>query len=53
MNGVAEAMVGNVTAVDDPSGEFRLGRGDTAWWQGNLADVRAYDRVLVGQDFTG
>ncbi|MFI7574279.1 LamG domain-containing protein [Micromonospora sp. NPDC049497] len=53
VDGVAEATVGNVTAVDDPSGEVRLGRGDTTWWHGNLANVRAYDRVLVGKDFTG
>ncbi len=53
VNGVAEVTVSNVTAVDDPSGEVRLGRGDSAWWQGNLADVQIYDRVLVGQDFTG
>jgi hypothetical protein len=53
VDGAAEATVRNVTTVNDPSGEFRLGRGDTAWWLGNLADVRAYDRVLVGQDFTG
>ncbi|MFI7609582.1 LamG domain-containing protein [Micromonospora sp. NPDC049366] len=53
VDGVAEATLGNVTAVNDPSGEFRLGRGDNAWWQGNLADVRVYDRVLVGQDLTG
>ncbi|MBM0227038.1 MULTISPECIES: LamG domain-containing protein [Micromonospora] len=53
VDGVAEATVSNVTAVNDPSGEFRLGRGDTSWWRGNLADVRVYDRVLVGQDFTG
>jgi hypothetical protein len=53
VDGVAEATAGNVAAANDPSGQFRLGRGDTAWWQGNLADVRAYDRVLVSQDFTG
>ena len=53
VDGVAEATAHKVTAVDDPSGEFRLGRGDTAWWKGNLARVRVYDRPLVGQDFTG
>ncbi|MEO3777725.1 LamG domain-containing protein [Micromonospora sp. B11E3] len=53
VNGVAEATVGNVTAVDDPTGQVRLGRGDTTWWQGNLADARVYDRALVDQDFTG
>ncbi len=53
VDGVAEATVSSVTAVDDPAGEFRLGRGDTGWWQGNVALVRVYDRPLVVQDFTG
>lgn len=53
VDGVAEATVHRVAAVDDPSGEFRLGRGDAAWWQGNLAQARVYNRPLVGQDFTG
>ncbi|WP_328343961.1 LamG domain-containing protein [Micromonospora sp. NBC_00421] len=53
VDGVAESVAGNVTGVNDPAGEFRLGRGDTAWWQGNLAEARVYDRALVGQDFTG
>jgi len=53
VDGVAEATARKVTAIDDPSGEFRLGRGDTSWWQGNLARVSVYDRPLVGQDFTG
>ncbi|GLW33361.1 LamG domain-containing protein [Actinoplanes regularis] len=53
VDGVAEATVKNVTAVNDPSGEVRVGRGDATWWQGNLTDVRTYDRALVGQDFTG
>ncbi|MEU7617348.1 LamG domain-containing protein [Micromonospora rifamycinica] len=53
VDGVAEAVTGNVTGVDDPGGEVRLGRGDTTWWQGNLADARVYDRALVDADFTG
>ncbi|NBE83158.1 LamG domain-containing protein [Micromonospora rubida] len=53
VDGVAETTVTGVTAVDDPSGQVRLGRGDNSWWQGNLADVRVYDRALVDQDFTG
>ncbi|GHJ06309.1 hypothetical protein TPA0907_06760 [Micromonospora humidisoli] len=53
VDGVAEAVVGNVTGVNDPAGEFRLGRGDSTWWQGNMADARLYARALVGQDFTG
>ncbi|MGC4809761.1 LamG domain-containing protein [Micromonospora sp. DT228] len=53
VNGVAEATAGKVAAVNDPSGAVRLGRGDTTWWQGNLASVHVYDRVLVDQDFTG
>lgn len=53
VNGVAEATAGNVAAVNDSSGPVRLGRGDTTWWQGNLASVHVYDRVLVDQDFTG
>ncbi|MEU8657869.1 LamG domain-containing protein [Actinoplanes philippinensis] len=53
VNGTAEATVSRVEAVNDPAGEFRLGRGDTGWWQGNVAQVRVYDRVLAGQDFTG
>ncbi|MFE9693300.1 LamG domain-containing protein [Micromonospora sp. NPDC005806] len=53
VNGVDEATVAKVTAVNDPTGEVRVGRGDTAWWQGNLADLRVYERALVTQDFTG
>ncbi|BCY11663.1 LamG domain-containing protein [Actinoplanes sp. L3-i22] len=53
VNGVAEATVHNVTSIDDPAGEVRLGRGDTSWWKGNLAEVRLYDQPLVARDFTG
>ncbi|MGW5578843.1 LamG domain-containing protein [Micromonospora chokoriensis] len=53
VNGVAEATANHVAAVNDPSGPVRLGRGDATWWQGNLAAVHVYDRVLVSQDYTG
>ncbi|WP_433125200.1 LamG domain-containing protein [Micromonospora sp. CA-240977] len=53
VNGIAEATATSVAAVNDPSGPVRLGRGDDTWWQGNVAAVQVYDRVLVGQDFTG
>jgi hypothetical protein len=53
VNGVAETTVQNVTSIDDPTGAVRLGRGDTSWWQGNLAEVRVYDRPLLAEDFTG
>ncbi|MEU8262165.1 LamG domain-containing protein [Micromonospora sp. NPDC048999] len=53
VDGVAEATVAKVKAVNDPTGVMRVGRGDTAWWQGNLAEMRVYDRTLVSQDFTG
>ncbi|MEU7778838.1 LamG domain-containing protein [Micromonospora parva] len=53
VNGITEATAGHVAAVNDPLGPVRLGRGDATWWHGNLAGVHVYDRVLVGQDFTG
>lgn len=53
VDGVAEATQTGVTGVNDPAGEFRLGRGDATWWRGNLAGARVYDRALVVQDFTG
>lgn len=53
VDGVAEATVNNVDPVADQSGAVRLGRGDTGWWKGNLAEVRVFDQALVTQDFTG
>lgn len=40
------------------TGKFVIGRGFGAgvaenWWNGQIADVQAYDRALVAQDFTG
>ncbi|WP_239120921.1 LamG domain-containing protein [Catellatospora chokoriensis] len=40
------------------TGKFVIGRGFGAgvaenWWNGQIADVQAFDRALVAQDFTG
>ncbi|GIM94216.1 LamG domain-containing protein [Paractinoplanes toevensis] len=53
-----------VSEVDRPAtpwetdGKFAVGRGFASgaaadWWNGSIADVRVYDRVLVPEDFTG
>jgi hypothetical protein len=39
-------------------GRFVVGRGQvngvaTNWWNGSVADAQVFDRVLVGDDFTG
>ncbi|MFI6761831.1 LamG domain-containing protein [Micromonospora sp. NPDC050417] len=53
VNGSLEGTANGVTTFDDPAGEFRLGRSDSSWWQGNLRLVQVYDRALTTADFFG
>lgn len=46
VNGVAEASVsGSVAAFNYSSGQFRVGKAN-AFWNGDLDDVRVWDRLL-------
>ncbi|MGW4466170.1 LamG domain-containing protein [Micromonospora sp. NPDC004704] len=53
VNGILEGTATNAVGFNDPQGEFRLGRSESTWWQGNLADVLVYDRALSEVDFFG
>ncbi|MET8277342.1 LamG domain-containing protein [Micromonospora sp. NPDC005174] len=53
VNGKAEATVSGVTGFNDAAWPVLVGRSGSTWWQGNLADVQIFDRVVVSGDFTG
>ncbi|XTZ16525.1 LamG-like jellyroll fold domain-containing protein [Micromonospora echinospora] len=58
VNGVQAAEVDRTVAPWSAGGAFAVGRGWSSggpgpWFHGHVADVQAYDRVLVGHDFTG
>ncbi|MFD6568313.1 LamG-like jellyroll fold domain-containing protein [Micromonospora profundi] len=53
VNGKLESTVNGVVGFNDATRPFWIGRSGSTWWQGNLADVQVFDRVLVPHDFTG
>ncbi|MEU4237336.1 LamG domain-containing protein [Actinoplanes sp. NPDC026619] len=58
VDGVLVSEVDRTATPWAASGKFAVGRGfaggvATGWWNGSIADVRVYDRVLAPEDFTG
>ncbi|MFI6273510.1 LamG-like jellyroll fold domain-containing protein [Micromonospora zamorensis] len=53
VNGKLESTVNGVVGFNDATWPVWIGRSGITWWQGSLADVQVFDRVLVPQDFTG
>ncbi|MEV0902629.1 LamG-like jellyroll fold domain-containing protein [Actinoplanes sp. NPDC049802] len=58
VNGVLVSQVDRVAAPWAAAGRFAVGRGfglgaPANFWNGSIADVQVFDRVLVPQDFTG
>ncbi|MFG1672980.1 LamG-like jellyroll fold domain-containing protein [Micromonospora sp. NPDC049282] len=53
VNGTLESTVTGVKGFNDATSPFWVGRSGITWWQGNIADVQVFDRVLVSDDFTG
>jgi Concanavalin A-like lectin/glucanases superfamily len=58
VNGVQVAQADRTATPWAANGKFAVGRGFSGgvtanFWNGSLADVQVYDRVLVPQDFTG
>ncbi|WP_212826973.1 LamG domain-containing protein [Catellatospora sp. TT07R-123] len=57
VNGVLLGGTDRTTASWQATGNFAVGRGFASgaaskWWKGSVADVRAWDRALVAEDFT-
>ncbi|MFG1610899.1 LamG-like jellyroll fold domain-containing protein [Actinoplanes sp. NPDC049265] len=46
VNGEADTSVEQVTAFNDPNGPTWIGRSDTSWFSGNIADVKVWHRAL-------
>ncbi|GAB1646070.1 LamG-like jellyroll fold domain-containing protein [Krasilnikovia sp. MM14-A1259] len=58
VNGVLAGEVARTAAPWPADGRLTVGRGQAGgaaagWFKGNVADVQAFDRVLVAQDFVG
>ncbi|MEO3819625.1 LamG-like jellyroll fold domain-containing protein [Plantactinospora sp. B24E8] len=58
VNGQLVSEADRTAAPWSASGRFVVGRGfgyggAENWWNGSVADVQVFDRVLVPQDFTG
>ena len=58
VDGVLVAQVDRAATPWSANGKFAVGRGfgagtGTDFWNGSIADVQVFDRVLVPQDFTG
>ncbi|MGW5560917.1 LamG-like jellyroll fold domain-containing protein [Micromonospora sp. NPDC003944] len=53
VNGTLESTVTGVVGFNDATRPFWIGKSPAGWWQGSLADVQVFDRVLVPHDFTG
>jgi hypothetical protein len=58
VDGVLVSEVDRTATPWSASGRFAVGRGfasgvGAGWWNGNVADVQVFDRVLVPDDFTG
>jgi hypothetical protein len=58
VDGVKVAEVDRTAAPWSATGRFVVGRGFAGgavggFWKGSIADVQVFDRVLVGDDFTG
>ncbi|GIF83152.1 hypothetical protein Cba03nite_45010 [Catellatospora bangladeshensis] len=57
VNGVLTGGTDRTAAPWPSTGNFAVGRGfaggvSNKWWNGSIADVRAWDRALVAEDFT-
>jgi hypothetical protein len=58
VDGVLAAQVDRAATPWSATGKFAVGRGfgstvGSGFWNGSIADVQVFDRVLVPQDFTG
>lgn len=58
VNGVQVSEVDRTAAPWPATGKFAVGRGfgfgaGSNWWNGSIADVQAFDRVLMPHDFIG
>lgn len=57
VNGILQDRIAYNVTMGDATGPLLIGASDSADWdvhfQGEIADVQVFDRVLVGQDFTG
>ncbi|MDR6318677.1 hypothetical protein J3R03_002873 [Actinoplanes couchii] len=54
LDGTKVAEVDRTATPWAATGRFAVGRGyGSNYWNGSIADVQAFDRVLVAEDFTG